>query len=188
MRADDEHSFRWFLRNCTKEPFVVWRKLRLDVYCHLFVATGAINFLATCAIAYERWSLTKTAVIVAAITAIQAVVLRIDWVSVRENLTGMAIQLLAIVGQTVAVPTVADPPRLAEFLVGLFAKKRHRAGLLHCLDEDFRADLAAGMSLARAKRRYWAAALNSLGPQLWAAIKRVGVIGLVAGYIRGKLG
>lgn len=81
-----------------------------------------------------------------------------------------------------------EPPRLAEFFVGLLVKKRYRDGLLQCLDEDFQNDLAADMSLRRAKRRYWAAALNSIGPQLWAAIKRVGLIGIVADYLRGKLG
>lgn len=88
-----------------------------------------------------------------------------------------------------AQPTLtAEPPRLAEFLVGLLAKKRYRDGLLQNLDEDFQHDLAAGMSLARAKRRYRAAALNSIGPQLWAAVERVGLLGLVVDYIRGKLG
>lgn len=81
-----------------------------------------------------------------------------------------------------------DPPRLAEFFVGLLAKTHYRASLLQCLEEDFRNDLAADISLRRAKRRYWAAALNSIGPQFWAAIKRIGVIGVVADYVRGKLG
>lgn len=81
-----------------------------------------------------------------------------------------------------------EPPRLAEFLVGLFAKKRYRNGLLQNLDEEFRDKLAAGISPRRAQMLYWAAAINSIGPQLWAAIKRVGVIGMVADYIRGRLG
>lgn len=84
--------------------------------------------------------------------------------------------------------STVEPPRFAEFLVALLAKKRYRHGLLQNLDEDFQNDLAAGMTLRRAKRRYWAAALNSIGPQLWAAVKRFGLIGIVADYIRGKLG
>ncbi len=100
---------------------------------------------------------------------------------------------IGIIGQDLASAfanrgDAEDPPRLAEFFVGLLAKARYRASLLQCLEEDFRNDLAAGISLRRAKRRYWAAALNSIGPQLWAAIKRVGVIGIVADYVRGKLG
>lgn len=91
-------------------------------------------------------------------------------------------------GTSVDAGQSVEPPRWAEFLVCLTAKKRHRAGLLHCLDEDFQNDLAAGISLRRANRRYWSAALNSIGPQLWAAIKRIGVIGIVADYVRGKLG
>jgi|GEM_PF-4905718 len=81
-----------------------------------------------------------------------------------------------------------DPPRLAEFVVGLLAKTRYRASLLQCLEEDFRNDLAADVSLRRAKRRYWAAALNSIGPQFCAWIKRIGVIGILADYVRAKLG
>jgi hypothetical protein len=81
-----------------------------------------------------------------------------------------------------------EPPQLAEFLVGLLAKKRYRAGLLQSLDDDFQNDLINGLSLRRAQARYWAAALNSIGPQLWAAIKRVGVIGILADYVRGKPG
>ncbi|CCJ06505.1 Hypothetical protein BN69_1054 [Methylocystis sp. SC2] len=81
-----------------------------------------------------------------------------------------------------------EPPLFAEFLVGLFAKKRYRASLLQCLDEDFRNDIVSGISLRRAKWRYWAAAVHTIFPQLWAAIKRIGVIGIVADYVRGKLG
>jgi hypothetical protein len=82
----------------------------------------------------------------------------------------------------------SEPPRLAEFLVGLFAKKRYRNAILRDLAEDFDSDLAAGMSLRRAKRRYWAAALNSIGPQALAAIKRMGVVGLVFDYARRWMG
>ena len=70
-----------------------------------------------------------------------------------------------------------EPPRTAEFLVGLFAKKRYRKAILSDLAEDFDNNIAAGMSLNRAKRRYWAAALNSIGPQLLAAVKRIGIWG-----------
>ena len=56
------------------------------------------------------------------------------------------------------------------------------------LDEDFQNDLADGMSLSRAKYWYWAATLRSIGPQLGAAMKRIGVIGIVADYVRGRLG
>ncbi len=81
-----------------------------------------------------------------------------------------------------------EPPRLAEFLVGLFVKKRHRNDILGGLAEDFNNDLAAGMSLRRAKRRYWAAALNSIGPQALAALKRIGFVGVVFDYARRWMG
>lgn len=77
-----------------------------------------------------------------------------------------------------------DVPKFAEFLVGAVAKKRYRNSLLQSLDEDFRNDRAAGMSVRRARLRYWAASLNSIGPQLWAASKRIGLFGLLADYAR----
>ncbi|MGD9657198.1 MAG: hypothetical protein AB7U61_06095 [Methylocystis sp.] len=73
-------------------------------------------------------------------------------------------------------------------MIGLLSKRRYRSGLLYSLNEDFQNDLADGISLSRAKHRYWAAALNSVAPQIWAAIKRFGVIGILADYVRGKLG
>lgn len=82
----------------------------------------------------------------------------------------------------------AEPPHLVEFLVGVFAKKRYRESLLQCLDEDFQKDINNGMSLRRAKWRYRAAAARTIFPQVCAAIKRVGVIGMLADYVRGKLG
>lgn len=81
-----------------------------------------------------------------------------------------------------------NPPALAEFLVGLFATPKYRTSFLQCLDEDFRSDINAGMPLSRARWRYRAAALNSIGPQVCAWIKRIGVIGILADYVRGKLG
>jgi hypothetical protein len=80
-----------------------------------------------------------------------------------------------------------DPPRVAEFLLGVFVKKRYRNGLLQSLEEEFHNDLAC-MSLNRAKRRYWAAALNSMGPQMLATVKRLGLIGLVVDYLRNRFG
>jgi hypothetical protein len=81
-----------------------------------------------------------------------------------------------------------EPPRLAEFLVGLLSKKRYRNAILRDLAEDFDSNLASGMSLDRAKRRYWAAALNSIVPQALAAIKRLGIVGLVFDYARRWMG
>jgi hypothetical protein len=81
-----------------------------------------------------------------------------------------------------------EPPRIAEFLVGLFAKKRYRKAILSDLAEDFDSDLAAGMSVNHAGRRYWAAALNSIIPQALAALKRIGLVGLVFDYARRWMG
>jgi hypothetical protein len=81
----------------------------------------------------------------------------------------------------------AEPPIVAEFLVGLCAKRRYRSGLLQSLEEEFESNLAAGETKRRACRKYWAAALNSIAPQLLAAAKRVGIIGLIADYARRLL-
>jgi hypothetical protein len=80
-----------------------------------------------------------------------------------------------------------EPPIIAEFLVGLCVNRRHRNGVLQNLEEDFEHDLAAGVSVRRARRKYWAATLNSIGPRLWALAKRVGIIGLIADYGRRLL-
>ena len=81
-----------------------------------------------------------------------------------------------------------EPPSSAEFIVGLFAKKYLRESLLGSLSEDFDRDVAAGVSLRRAQFRYWAAALNSIGPQAVAALKRIGLVGLVFDYARRWMG
>ena len=81
----------------------------------------------------------------------------------------------------------AEPPIIAEFLVGLFAKRRYRNGLLQSLEADFESDLAAGASVRRARSKYWSAALRSIWPQAKAWAKRIGIIGLIADYARRLL-
>lgn len=80
-----------------------------------------------------------------------------------------------------------EPPRFAEFLAVVFTKKRYREALLGDLDDQFQKDLANGMTLRRARVRYRGAVLNSIGPQLWAAAKRIGLIGILADYARRML-
>jgi hypothetical protein len=80
-----------------------------------------------------------------------------------------------------------EPPFVAEFLVGLCVKKRYRKALRDDLDEVFQRDLSNGMTVGRARLRYWAAALNSIAPQLWSAAKRVGFLGILADYARRLL-
>jgi hypothetical protein len=82
----------------------------------------------------------------------------------------------------------SEPPRLAEFLVGVFAKKRYRVAILSDLGEDFDRDITAGMSISRARWRYRAAALRSIGPQAYAALKRLGFVGLVFEAARRWIG
>jgi len=81
-----------------------------------------------------------------------------------------------------------DPPRAAEFIIGVFAKKRYRKSILSDLAEDFALDIASGMSIRRARRRYWAAAVASVAPQAYAALKRIGVLGLLLEAARRFIG
>jgi hypothetical protein len=80
-----------------------------------------------------------------------------------------------------------EPPALAEFLAGLFASKKHRQAVLGDLEEKFNDDLARGISIARARRRYWASALHSVGPLLLASTKKIALIGAVVAAARKLL-
>jgi hypothetical protein len=77
-----------------------------------------------------------------------------------------------------------EPPIFAELLVAMFAKRRYRAAILQDLAEDFERDIGSGMSIGRARARYIGAVFNSIGPQALAAIKRLGVIGIIYDYAR----
>jgi hypothetical protein len=61
-------------------------------------------------------------------------------------------------------------------------KKRYREALRDDLDEDFQHDLSKGMTVARARLRYWGSVLGSIIPQLLALAKRIGMVGLIADY------
>jgi hypothetical protein len=80
-----------------------------------------------------------------------------------------------------------EPPGVAEFLVGWCIKKRYRKALFDDLDEVFQCDLSKGMTVARARLRYWGSALHSIAPQLLALAKRIGIVGLIADYARRLL-
>jgi hypothetical protein len=80
-----------------------------------------------------------------------------------------------------------EPPRVAEFLVSWCIKKRYRKALFDDLDEDFQRDLSKGITVARARLRYWGSALHSITPQLLALAKRIGIFGLIADYARRLL-
>ncbi|MGB8901831.1 MAG: hypothetical protein WCC90_22455 [Methylocella sp.] len=92
---------------------------------------------------------------------------------------------------TITIPRPAsprtEPPRVVELLVGWCIKKRYRKALLDDLDEVFQCDLSNGMTVARARLRYWGSALHSITPQLLALAKRIGIFGLIADYARRLL-
>ncbi len=72
-------------------------------------------------------------------------------------------------------PSQAEPPKLAEALVGLFAGEKYKDSMVDDMEELFEHDLAAGKSVSRARWHYWLRAIRSTGPQLWAFAKRIGL-------------
>ncbi len=77
-----------------------------------------------------------------------------------------------------------EPPLLAEFLLGAFARTKDIDALLGDEEERFARNCASGMSDRRAAARYWARVLRSVWPQMWRAIKRAGWAGLIAAVLR----
>ncbi len=78
----------------------------------------------------------------------------------------------------------AEPPWLAESLLCIFARAKDIDGLMGDEQEKFAGWLASGMSERRAVARYWSRVIRTIGPQLWQAIKRVGLFGLIATLLR----
>jgi hypothetical protein len=72
-----------------------------------------------------------------------------------------------------------NPPALAEWLVALIVPRRRADAVLGDLEERFQRD-AASRGLRRARLRYWAEALRSVGPIVWIKAKRLGFLALVA--------
>jgi hypothetical protein len=77
-----------------------------------------------------------------------------------------------------------EPPGLAEFLLGSFARAKDIEALKDHFEELFERDCASGMSERRAVRRYWAKVLRSLWPQIWQWINRVGWAALIAAVLK----
>ena len=75
-------------------------------------------------------------------------------------------------------------PWLAESLLCIFARAKDIEALMGDFEELFARDCASGMSRRRAVARYWARMLRSAGPQIWQAIKRLGLFGLIAAALR----
>lgn len=66
---------------------------------------------------------------------------------------------------------VAEPPKLAQFLLVLFLDRRHVDGLIGDLAEQFERDCRR-YDADYARRRYWAETLRSLWPLLRRAMAR----------------
>ncbi len=81
----------------------------------------------------------------------------------------------------------SEPPAFAEIIIGLIMDREPADALLGDLEEDFQADLNAGVSEKRAAWRYTVAAIRAVFPLILAAAKRVGLLGLVADYARRLL-
>ena len=78
----------------------------------------------------------------------------------------------------------SEPPLLAESLLCIFARTKDIDALMGCFEEHFARDCASGMSQRRANVRYWSRVLHSIGPQILQAIRRVGLLGLIAAALR----
>lgn len=78
---------------------------------------------------------------------------------------------------------IQEPPWLAEFLLGAFARTRDIEALMGDFEEHFTRDCAR-MSQRRANVRYWSLVVRSIGPQFWQFIRRVGLLGLIAAVLR----
>jgi hypothetical protein len=141
---------------------------------------------------YDSNNFSQSTVTIDAITEIAAS--NIDWTEVADQAAAAAFEsaerniwIHAAAGSaalSVTIPRPAslrtEPPRVAELLVGWCIKKRYRKALLDDLDEDFQHDLSKGMTVARARLRYWGSVLGSIIPQLLALAKRIGIVGLIA--------
>jgi hypothetical protein len=117
-----------------------------------------------------------------------------DLAKVKERLQFLTKKVLKegvdngfVVTKTRPVSPRTEPSRIAELLVSWCTKKGFREALRDDLDEVFQRDLSNGMTVARARLRYWGGALNSITPQLLAAAKRIGIIGVIADYARRLL-
>jgi hypothetical protein len=77
-----------------------------------------------------------------------------------------------------------EPPWLAESLLCIFARAKDIDALMGDFEELFTRDCASGMPHGRAVARYWARVLRSLWPQMWQAIRRVGLLGLIAAALK----
>jgi hypothetical protein len=69
---------------------------------------------------------------------------------------------------------LSAPPGLAEAVVVLFGPKRRVDAILGDLTERFNEELAQ-KGLKRARLLFWARVLRSIGPLLWAKIRKAGV-------------
>jgi hypothetical protein len=87
----------------------------------------------------------------------------------------------------VAVENLPPPPPAAgEWLLTLLIRGRRAEALLGDLEELYRRDCDA-RGIRRASWLYWARALKSLGPLLWSAIKKIGIVAAVTEMARRYL-
>ena len=87
--------------------------------------------------------------------------------------------LLARFGADAALPDRRGP-WLAESLLCVFARAKDIEALMGDFEELFAKDCETGLSRRRAVVRCWVRVLRSVGPLMRQAIRRVGVLGLLA--------
>ena len=87
--------------------------------------------------------------------------------------------------------SAADPlplvqaPALPEFVVALLSDPKKADAILGDLNERLHSEATDPLvGPRRARMRYWARTLRSIGPLLWRAIKKAGIFGAVVAAIR----
>jgi hypothetical protein len=78
---------------------------------------------------------------------------------------------------------IADPPKIAEFLLTSFMKPSHAEAVMGDLNEHFALDCEQ-LGPKRAARLYWARTLRSLWPLLWRAMGKALKWGAVIAAVR----
>jgi hypothetical protein len=77
----------------------------------------------------------------------------------------------------------SSPPAAAEWMIALVSRGKAEQGVLGDLSELFCVD-AERFGVTRARRLYWARAVQSLGPLAWSAAVKIAKWGVVADIVR----
>lgn len=86
--------------------------------------------------------------------------------------------------EVLEVPQKAEPPAAADFIITAMMGSKAADAAIGDLTEVFRKDIDSGMSLTRAKAKYWGEVFFLAGPMLKELAKRFGLM-VLAGKLLG---